>query len=94
VAGIEHLSPSAASYGRPARAAIAAPQAFAPGELDSSSSIIIPRLRATRAAPFLAQYIAQELSDPAEPAPRWRERDSAYRAAAADSPETSLSIEA
>ena len=86
---IKALSYLAAAELRPTQAAPSG-RAFRQTAAESAgASIILPRPQATRALPFLAQYIAQELIGSSEPEPRWRDRETAYRAAAAG-PDTAL----
>ena len=64
------------------------------GSADAAAAILPPRPRTARTLPFLAQVIAQELSGPMAPAPCWRDRDSAYRAAAARPDGARITIDA
>jgi hypothetical protein len=81
---IESLSPLPVADGRVARVPVRAPQPI-PFHADRAPiSIVLPRAPGFRGLPFLAQYLAQEFTETAEPAPRWRERETAYRAAEAD----------
>jgi hypothetical protein len=90
---IESLSSLPVADGRVARAPISAPQS-SPFHADRAPiSIVLPRAQGFRSLPFLAQYIAQEFTD-SEPTPRWRERETAYRAAKADDRTGRLAIEA
>ena len=82
---IELLSTPLAPEARAPRAAGAPARPFPPPREEGAASIVLPRPRATRALPFLAQYIAQELIGTDEAAPRWREREAAYRPAATES---------
>jgi hypothetical protein len=69
----------------------------APGDLyqhAADDATILPRPRPIRSLPFLAQYLAQEIIGPEDPAPRWRERDGAYRIAGGGTPVQRLRIDA
>jgi len=93
VALIELLSPSPLGDTRMPRAAAARPfsHSFEDG---GPASIVLPRPQPTRALPFLAQYIAQELIGDSEPTPRWRECETAYRTATAGSGGANITIDA
>ncbi|MBV9523855.1 MAG: hypothetical protein JO010_13735 [Alphaproteobacteria bacterium] len=69
-------------------------RAAATGEIGRTGTILPARPRAIGDLPFLAQFLAQEIIAPAEPSPRWRERDSAYRIAAAGAAPAVIAIEA
>lgn len=90
---IELLSPSPLGDARMPRAAAARPFAHS-FEDGGTASTVLPRPQPTRALPFLAQYIAQELIGDGEPAPRWRERETAYRTATGSSGGPTLAIDA
>jgi hypothetical protein len=62
----------------PSVGAAADPSGFA---AEPDGATVLPRLRPARSLPFLAQYLAQEIVEPGETAPRWGARDSAYRLA-------------
>jgi hypothetical protein len=67
-----------------------------PQSASDAATIAPPQARAIRHLPFLAQYLSQEIMGPdEEAAPRWAERDNAYRATATPATnQARISIEA